>query len=205
MPVRDLLAVLLRVVGLWYLIRYGAALPSLVAQGCWLFFSSQQRAMTEDFALFYGTVAQLLVPVLLFVLGLLLTLRAPRIALWFYPARDEAVPGEFRMRASGLLRAGIRVLGVYALFEAIGPLLRVLLRVLILKPHEEVTGIVISGEPFLENLASLTACLLAGLVLVLKAEAIAAWIERFGRVDPEQAAAAHPPIDAGRSGEASDS
>jgi len=183
-PVRDLLVVLLRIVGLYNVILHGASLPVLAMRGYWLFFSAEGRGMAEQMGVSHWMVAELFAPLLPFAGGVLLTVLAPRIALWFYPAAGQAEPGTVEIRGSGLLRAGIRVLGVFALFEATAPLVRLLVIVFTMRPNQEVIEKITSGGPFLDNLGLLVAGGFVGGILLLKADVIASRLERLGGADP---------------------
>ena len=125
MPARDLLVVLLRVVGLYFVVLNASQIPTHLISGFEsLSFSSYFSGDGPPPELVNAAVILgALKPVFLFILGIILVLTAPRIALRCHPAADPPEEATLSLGKATILGAGLRVLGVLLLIWAVEPLI----------------------------------------------------------------------------------
>lgn len=177
MSARDLLTVLLRALGIFFVVLNGAVLPGAVVETVGQLSSASLQEETGMVAAVYSRLISVLLG---FALGMLLTWLASRIAARLCPTPETGVNGGAGLELTGgvLLRSGLSVLGVYIFFEALSPLAKVLVTAFGMGERETISDVV-AKTGVAGNLAVLVACMAAGWVLVFRGHAVAAWLERF--------------------------
>ena len=189
MPARDMLVVLLRVIGLYLVVSNLAQIPVYAASGFNALFLTDRPLPTD---LFVVEMAGLVRPFLLFGFGAILVVIAPRIALRCYPAAETPEPAELALGSSALLRAGLRALGVLLLAWAIEPLISVAIVMFSTGEHETIVDQVKAGTPFIDSLAAVVAYCVLGGILLTRGDAITDWLEQRTARPPSSAGSDRP-------------
>jgi hypothetical protein len=176
MAARDLLTVLLRALGIYFVVLNGAKLPGTLYTGISTLSSGffQQMGMAE------AMISSLVQVPLGFLLGLLLVWLAPRMAARLCPAPEPASSHgtTFELTGGVLLRSGLQVLGVYIFYQALRWLAAIIVPVFQMSERQTFTDLVAS-DGMAGDLAMLAACAVAGWVLVFRGHAVSAWLERL--------------------------
>lgn len=176
MAARDLLTVMLRILGFYFLVYAGAQIPGLIAN----YFAYPDHSRWWDSQIIALAMTLLNSQILTFVAAALLIILAPRIALRFYPYPEsgEEPLATIQLTGGDLLRAGILVLGLYSFFLAFGPLVKVLHKLFLdQEPHKSFFEALGVDSSLGDSAFRLVAYLAAGLVFTFRGQALARWLE----------------------------
>ena len=185
MNARELFVVLLRVVGLFFLLWAIEGLPVAVGQAVVFL---QQRAFLQQSAggpqaawYMVWMVSYATTPIVRAIVGFVLLVSAPRIGSWFYPHRSEETepPNAASVGAGDVYRVASFLLGAYMLVLAVPPAARVATVLM----GDSRTGP--GGYGFLPDLVQACVFSVCAVGFMFGASGIAQLLERL-RYDPEK-------------------
>ena len=173
---RELFVVLLRVLGLFFLVRAIEATPLLVGTAVQYQRVFSITGQTVDFRVW--AIATALVPLLRAVLGILLLVFASRIGFWFYPQTGEEAESvkQWSVAAGDVYRIASFLLGACVLVLAVPAAARTVVMLM--------GGVPFNQSQFLPDLVSACVSFLFGMAFMFGASGIAQLLERL-RYDPE--------------------
>ncbi len=176
MNARELFVVLLRILGLFFLVWAIEAMPLVVGTAV-----QYQRVFSiagQTVGFRFWAIATALVPLLRGVLGILLLVFASRIGFWFYPqtgTETESVKG-WSVGAGDVYRIGSFLLGACVLILSVPAAVRTVVMLM--------GGVHFNQSQFLPDLVSACVFFLFGTAFMFGASGIAQLLERL-RYDPE--------------------